>query len=468
MRVLLLSTYEMGRQPFGLASPAAWLREAGCEVRALDLSRQRLDEEAVRAADLIACHLPMHTATRLLPPVLAKARGLNPRAHLCAFGLYAPLNASHLRDAGIQTILGPEFEADLVALAQQLERTGTLEAAQKSDAPAEADPLPRIAFRVPDRSGLPPLARYAQLRVNGERRVAGYTEATRGCKHVCRHCPIVPIYGGRFRAVPADVVLADIAQQVAQGARHITFGDPDFFNGPTHAQTIVRRLAAAHPGLTYDVTIKVQHLLANRGLLPVLRDTGCLFVTSAVESVDDDVLKRLAKQHTRADFVDAVAACREHGLTLVPTFVTFTPWTTLESYWDLLQTVRALDLVANVPSVQWSIRLLITEGSRLLELDDVRALIEPFDRARLVYPWTHPDPRVDVLQERIATLVGRSLHRDRTALFAQIEAIAQRALHDDWSEEGSAEEAVPVPGRPQMPPPFVRATIPYLDEPWYC
>src|SRR5690349_8321231 len=102
MRVLLLSTYEMGRQPFGLASPAAWLREAGCEVRALDLSRQRLDEEAARAADLIACHLPMHTATRLLPPVLAKARGLNPRAHLCAYGLYAPLNASHLRDAGIQ------------------------------------------------------------------------------------------------------------------------------------------------------------------------------------------------------------------------------------------------------------------------------------------------------------------------------------------------------------------------------
>lgn len=467
MRVLLLSTYEMGRQPFGLASPAAWLREAGCEVQVLDLSRQRLDAEAAAAADLIACHLPMHTATRLLPPVLAQARVWNPRAHLCAYGLYAPLNAPHLRESGIQTILGPECEADLVALAQRLAQDGQ-HATAPSTAPSAVlgGPLPRLAFRVPDRRGLPPLDRYARLHVDGERRVAGYTEATRGCKHVCRHCPIVPVYGGRFRAVPVDVVLADIAQQVAQGAQHVTFGDPDFFNGPAHARAIVERLAQAHPGLTYDVTIKVQHLLAHRDLLPVLRDTGCLFITSAVESVDDAVLQRLAKHHTRADFVSAVAACREHGLTLVPTFVTFTPWTTLDGYWDLLQAVRALDLVAHVPAVQWTIRLLIPEGSRLLELDDVRTLVEPFDRAHLVYPWTHADPRVDDLQQRVATLVGRSLRRDRGELFAQIEQLAWRALH---GREAAAEHDEGVlAGLPHLPPPFVRAAVPYLDEPWYC
>jgi hypothetical protein len=482
MRVLLLSTYEMGRQPFGLASPAAWLREAGCEVQVLDLSRQRLDAEAVGAADLIACHLPMHTATRLLPPVLAQARAWNPRAHLCAYGLYAPLNAPHLRESGIQTILGPECEADLVALAQRLALADGDEDAGFAQSASIGGPLPRLAFRVPDRRGLPPLERYAHLHVAGERRVAGYTEATRGCKHLCRHCPIVPVYGGRFRAVPVDVVLADVAQQVAQGARHITFGDPDFFNGPAHARAIVQRLAEAHPGLTYDVTIKVQHLLAQRELLSVLRDTGCLFVTSAVESVDDAVLERLAKRHTRADFVAAAAACREQGLTLVPTFVTFTPWTTLDGYWDLLQTVRALDLVSHVPAVQWTIRLLIPEGSRLLELDDVQALVEPFDRARLVHPWTHADPRVDELQRRVAALVGRSLRRDRGELFAQIEQLAWRALHaggdlgddaGDAAANGAANDvgdgaADGTAGLLHLPPPFVRAAVPYLDEPWYC
>ncbi len=108
-----------------------------------------------------------------------------------------------------------------------------------------------------------------------------------GCKHRCRHCPIVPVYDGQFRVVPADVVLADIDQQVGAGAEHITFGDPDFFNGPTHARRIVEALHARHPALTYDVTIKVEHLLKHRELLPVLARTGCLFVTSAVEAVDD-------------------------------------------------------------------------------------------------------------------------------------------------------------------------------------
>jgi hypothetical protein len=65
VNIVLISTYELGRQPFGLASPAAWLRKRGHEIVSLDLSRQSLDEAVVRAAGLIAIYLPMHTATRL-------------------------------------------------------------------------------------------------------------------------------------------------------------------------------------------------------------------------------------------------------------------------------------------------------------------------------------------------------------------------------------------------------------------
>ena len=125
---------------------------------------------------------------------------------------------------------------------------------------------------------------------DGTARVVGSTEATRGCKHLCRHCPIVPVYDGQFRVVPVDVVLADIRAQVAQGAMHVSFGDPDFFNGPTHARRIVEAFHREFPSVTYDAIIKVEHLLTHRELLPVLVETGCLFVTSAVESVDDDAL----------------------------------------------------------------------------------------------------------------------------------------------------------------------------------
>ena len=444
--VLLIGTYDLGRQPFGLASPAAWLRRAGVDAAAVDLSRQPLPIEAATSARLVAFYLPMHTATRLALPVIDRVRALNPAATICAYGLYAPLNETILRQHGVSVILGPEAEADLARMAGSegpaLETNG-----------ARASSLPRLEFIQPDRHDLPALTRYASLRMpDGSNKVVGATEATRGCKHRCRHCPIVPIYDGQFRVVPVDVVLADVRAQVEQGATHITFGDPDFFNGPTHARRIVEALHQQFPHVTYDVTIKIEHLLDHRALLPVLAESGCLFVTSAVESVDDMVLAKLEKGHTRADFVEAVALCRQAGLTLSPTFVPFSPWTTLESYRELLDTVEALDLVEHVAPVQWSIRLLVTWGSRLLELPEIRGVIRPFDPKTLTYPWAHGDARVDGLQRQVMALAGVKAVRSRTDVFNAVRNLTR------------LDSTLPFP----VPAAIARTSIPYMNEPWYC
>src|SRR6266700_1161390 len=257
-RVVLISTYDLGHQPFGLASPAAWLRAEGAEVTCLDLAVAQFSEPAVRDADMVALFAPMHTATRMVTAILPRIRQLNPAAHICVYGLYAPMNEDHLLECGADSIIGGEFEQPLRQLLRDL-RPG-LRPARTAGPPAIS--LARQQFAVPDRSGLPALAEYASLQLpDGQRKVGGYTEATRGCKHLCRHCPVVPVYGGRFRVVQADTVAADITQQVAAGATHITFGDPDFFNGPRHAIAIVTALHRQHPSLTYDVTIKIEHLL---------------------------------------------------------------------------------------------------------------------------------------------------------------------------------------------------------------
>jgi hypothetical protein len=314
--------------------------------------------------------------------------------------------------------------------------------------------VPKLHFIKPDRTGLLPLSRYATVHLgDGRRRIAGYTEASRGCRHLCRHCPVVPIYSGQFRVVQQDVVLGDIATQVAGGAEHITFGDPDFFNGPTHAIRIVDALHGAYPSLSYDVTIKVEHLLQHVDLLPRLRDTGCLFVTTAVESIDDRVLRILEKGHTRADFVAAVDRCRHADLTLVPTFVAFHPWMSLEDYCDLLDTIAALDLVDHLAPIQLAIRLLIPRGSRLLELDEVRTLASRFDPKTLSFLWSHPDPRVDALQQEVAAIVGRRLTSHRREAFAAISALAH--------------ERAGIAFRGLVGTNSSRA-VPYVDEPWYC
>jgi radical SAM superfamily enzyme YgiQ (UPF0313 family) len=454
-RAVLISTYELGRQPFGLASPAAWLRRAGWDVTCVDLTRQPLPASSVATASLIGFHLPMHTATRLAASAIATVRRLGPSARICAYGLYAPLNAAWLRSIGVDEVLGAEFEEELTAIALGCD-SAALPESERAGPPELPAALPRIHFLVPDRSGLPALDRYATLHMpDGTKRLVGSTEASRGCKHLCRHCPIVPVYEGQFRIVEPDVVLADIDAQVAAGAQHITFGDPDFFNGPTHAMRVVDGLHAAHPALTYDVTIKIEHLLQHRHRLPRLRETGCLFVTSAVESIDDRALAFLLKGHTREDFISAVGLCRAIGLTLVPTFVAFHPWLTLEGYCDLLDTIARLDLVDHVPSIQLAIRLLIPQGSKLLDLDEVRGLVTGFDPATLAHRWLHPDPRVDDLHREVTSLVGVRVASDRRPLFEEISALA----HD---RAGLARTPEPAASSPTA------AAVPYLDEPWYC
>ena len=443
MRALLVSTYEMGRQPFGLASPAAWLRQAGVDVTCLDLSRQTFRAE-LASADFVGFHLPMHTATRLAVPVIKRVRELNPSAMLCCYGLYAPLNQEILTALGVEAILGGEFEADLVALA-----TG-----QSLRDPARAGDVPRLSFLVPDRAGLPSLSRYASLRQGQSQRVVGYTEASRGCKHHCRHCPVVPVYNGQFRVVPVEVVLEDIRRQVERGAQHITFGDPDFFNGIGHAMRVAEWLGETFPDVTYDVTIKIEHLLRHRDRLTALRDSGCLFVTSAVESFDDAVLAALEKRHTSDDVRRAVAECCQIGLDLIPTFVAFTPWTTLDNYLAFLDAIDRLSLVDRVAPIQLAIRLLVPKSSHLLTLPEVSACLEPFDPIRLVHPWRHPDPRVDELCDRVGALVGRRLTSARRELFADIWDVAHRLA---GRVSGS-----------RAPVPPSRAEVPFLNEPWYC
>jgi hypothetical protein len=284
---------------------------------------------------------------------------------------------------------------------------------------------------------------------DGTRRVVGNTDTTRGCKHLCRHCPIVPVYQGRFTAVPVDRVIEDVRTQVAAGAEHISFGDPDFFNGPTHGRRIVERLAREFPSLTYDVTAKIEHLRTHAHLLPLLRDTGCLFITSAVESVDDQVLVKLRKGHTRADFIAATEACRSAGVTLAPTFVPFTPWTTREGYADLIAQIARLDLVEAVAPIQLAIRLLVTAESKLLELTDIRGVVEPFDPGSLSWPWRHRNSDVDDLQQRVMQIVSSRARSHRREVFAEI---AELAGMNGCATGRSRNDGV----------------VPYMTEAWYC
>jgi radical SAM superfamily enzyme YgiQ (UPF0313 family) len=457
--ILLISCYELGHQPLGIASPLAFLERAGYAPDGLDIAVERFDPERVARARFVGISVPMHTALRLGVRVAEQVRQINPTCHICLYGLYASLNADYLLHHVSDSVLGGEFETPLVALVQALEagRQGRVEGVQERGR-LGGPFLERLPFPPPSRRRLPNLEKYAHLERNGRRGVVGYVEASRGCLHMCLHCPIPPVYGGRFFVVPQEIVLEDIRGLVLSGATHITFGDPDFLNGPGHSLAIVRAMHQEFPNLTFDCTAKVEHILERRALIPELGGLGCVFMVSAFESLSDTVLANLEKGHTRADAFKALRIVRDAGFALRPSWVPFTPWTTLDDYLDILDFVETEDLVDQVDSVQFTIRLLVPPGSALLERAAIRQFLGQLNQASFMYPWTHRDPRMDELQKTVSGLVEQAVQagEDPRVTFQRIRNLAYAA---------AGKQPAPAIWLPPMP---ARSRPPRLTESWFC
>src|SRR2546426_11542934 len=79
--ILLISCYELGRQPLGVAMAGAFLRRAGFDPAGLDLSVEPFDAARAARARLVAISVPMHTPLRLGLSAAAQVRAVNPGAH---------------------------------------------------------------------------------------------------------------------------------------------------------------------------------------------------------------------------------------------------------------------------------------------------------------------------------------------------------------------------------------------------
>jgi radical SAM superfamily enzyme YgiQ (UPF0313 family) len=458
LRALLCSTYELGHQPLGLASPAAWLRQVGISVGCRDLTVEALDESAVRRADLVGISVPMHTAIRLGALLAREIKALKPEVHVCFYGLYASLNGDYLLANGGDSVIGGEYERGLVDLVRRLEHgdgAADVTGVRLAIGPLVSPFLGRLEFPMPARDLLPPLDRYAYLDLGEERRAVGYVEASRGCAHRCLHCPIPPVYEGRVRIVQEDVVLADVAQLVALGARHIDFGDPDFLNGVRHSLRVVRRMHEGFPDLTFNCTAKVEHLIEHADAIEELGRLGCLFIQSAVESLSERVLRYLDKGHTEADVRRARRVADSAGVELRPTFVAFTPWTGLDDYVAMLDFVEEMGWIDNVPPVQYTIRLLIPPGSLLMGPLQAEGRLGPLNEEQFTYEWRHPDPLMDELHGRVMRLVERAEAEGEDAwlTFYRLKSLAA-----SFALTGRAPAARSVE----------RARVPKLSEPWFC
>ncbi len=439
--------------------PLGMLKQKGFHADTMDVSVEPFDAEKALRAEFIGISTPMHTALRIGVRVAGQIRKLNQRCHICFYGLYASLNSEYLLDGIADSVIGGEYEEALAALIESVCSNDPVSVEGVAVKGETAHPvLERLEFTTPERGSLPSLDKYARLEIKGEERLAGYVEASRGCLHSCTHCPIPPVYNGRFFIVAAGVVIEDVRRLVQSGARHITFGDPDFLNGPGHSLKVARALHEEFPHLTFDFTAKVEHLLKHGSLLGEFAAQGCIFIVSAFESMSGTVLSRLDKGHTREDMKKAVRLAREAGITLRPTWVAFTPWTTVGGYIDMLEFVESEGLIDQVDPVQYSIRLLIPPGSLLLSMPETRQWLGPLVQDDFSHTWRHPDPRMDRLHEQVTELVEHDAMNgeDASSTFYRVRELAYATL----GSGGPPAQRCGLPG--------MRLRPPRLTEAWFC
>ena len=418
IRVLAVSTYELGHQPLVLARLASTFKSAGVDYVLCDNSvanKTFTNYEDFLLRDEAPTHLfisvPMHTATQLGKEIAIRARAaLGNSVRIIAVGLYSNVAVASC-DA---------FDSAIVSVDSQkvLEVLGIQHKDSASQPPRSSGP---------DRSALPGLANYAHLISAGEKQLVGYVETTVGCAHMCRHCPVPVVFNGKFKAVPANEVLSQINQLYEEGAKHITFGDPDFLNGPAHALRIVRAMREIHPDLTFDATVKVEHVLEHPEIWAELAQLGLKFIVSAFEHTSDEILTRLGKGHSRSDIVTALALLRENRIEVRPSLMPFTPWTDRGSLIDLIEFLFDYDLVESIDPVQLSIRLLVPLNS--LVLADSGTAFGNWNSELLSYEWASQDPVIDQLQTELAAIAEESqaieqdslttFNRMRNAIYAR-------------------------------------------------
>ena len=192
-------------------------------MRCLDLSVEPWDPPLVGWADAVAFSVPMHTATRHGP----RARAAASTAPTCAYGLYAAM--CH---GVVDVTIAGEYEAALVAWAN-----GT------------STPVTPVLDRSPPRRGAharsqrAAAARPLRALIDAAGRPAASVEASHGCAHRCRHCPVPVVYDGRIRIVDEDAVLADVAQLVAAGRDAPDLRRPRLPQRAAHSLRVVARAA---------------------------------------------------------------------------------------------------------------------------------------------------------------------------------------------------------------------------------
>lgn len=381
MKILLLSFYDLGKQPKIISELYKKLDNGSNQIDIIDYSIEEKDL-TLDNYDVLGIYASMHTASVLAEQYLRDRKLPN---KLFVFGLYANVFSEMFSD--FQSI--HSFDSDELESLLQV----------------QLNPNYSYKHTVPDRTILPSITDYSHIVDGSNNLIAGSVETTYGCKHECTHCPVPIEFKGMFKTFGTEKIITDVTNQVEEGAKHISFNDPDFFNGPKHALKILQLLNEKHPSITYDSTIKVEHILKYPDYFQELKNLNMLFVISAFETTNDHVLNILQKNHSSNDLNKAVELSLENNIDIRPTWMPFSPWTEQNDLISIIKLIENYKLRETVDPIQLTIKLLVPKNSLILKRPEMKEYLLDYDPASFSYAWKYKFPNIDNIQNELFTYV---------------------------------------------------------------
>ncbi len=393
MKTQLISTDEVGFQPLGLATVIPFFKEHS-DLDVIDYWYSQTAPNPM--SDFIAFSVPTFGAIETsvkLSKSLRKQGYSNP---IVFYNQYATVQPdSFLLDEKCYIVNG-EFETVLEEMFNTYKKGEKLDDLEFVYSLTNRNPsknLKRKKFNIPDRSMLPALSNYAYK----DGKLVGNIETMRGCAHGCTYCSVFAAYEKRVIKIPEDIVLGDIDQVVNMGATHITFIDADFFSTGKRGVRIIEQMHAKHPHLTFDITLRLDDVVRYREFFPELKSYGCTEVTSAFEFPSDHVLKEFDKRITIKDMNEGLRLLRNTGLKIVPTFISYNPWSNTEDMINFGNYLEENNLMEDIDDMQLKTRLLLYKGSPLLQNETIKKL-KLVDKG-YYFDWEHPDSVVDEMHK---------------------------------------------------------------------
>ena len=428
MKILLTSFYDLGKQPKIIAEIVDRYNSSEIDFDFFDFSveDQNIDLENY---DVLGIYAPMHTATILSIEYIKDKKLPN---KMFTFGLYG----SVLEDFNSSIRYIKDIESDELSLFLEI----------------NDDHQFSLKNNIPNRQIFPDISNYAHLVDGSNNLIAGSVETTYGCKHSCTHCPVPISFNGSFKTYSLEKIVSDVENQVKQGAKHISFNDPDFFNGPIHALKILESLNEKFPSITYDSTIKVEHIIKYKKYFKELSSLNMVFVISAFETTNDLVLSILEKNHTSHDLNNSIEISQDFGIDIRPTWMPFSPWTELNDLSNIVKLIEKYELRETVDPIQLTIKLLIPKHSLIIKKPEINKYLGNYEKNSLSFKWEYENNDVEKLQSSLFDFILNNSELDEHKQYLGMVNIIEKCTDTKLLTNSS----------------YDFKNVPKLSETWFC